>query len=156
MQDGLAVSGRGVDRGLPDGAALDADDAADRVGDRGVHLGGADDDDVVEALGGERAGVVAGALRRDPEAGLRGDPDDGGDLGRGPGHGDGGGALVDGDVPRQAGGVVPGVAGEVDPAAEQAAQGVGGGHGLVELRWWALSVDGHGVVTPVWVLRSVG
>ena len=34
MQDGPAVGGRGVDGGLPDGAALDADDAADRVGDR--------------------------------------------------------------------------------------------------------------------------
>ena len=93
----------------------------------GVHRRGAHDDDVVEALGGERAGVVAGALRGDPQAGLGGDADDGGDLGGGAGYGDGGRALVDGDVPRQAGGVVPGVAGQVDAAVEQAAQGVGGG-----------------------------
>ena len=59
MQDGPAVGGRRVDGRLPDGAALDPDDAADRVGDRGAHLGGADDDDVVEAAGrpaGRRCG----------------------------------------------------------------------------------------------------
>ena len=126
MQDGLPVGGGRVDGGLPERAALDPDDAADRVGDRGVHRGGADDDDVVEALRGERAGVVAGALRGDPQAGLGGDADDRGDLGGGAGDGDRGGALVDGDVPGQSGGVVPGVPGQVDAAVAQAAEGGGG------------------------------
>ena len=89
---------------------------------------------------GERAGVVAGALRGDAEAGVGGDADDGGDLGGGAGEGDGGRALVDGDVPGQAGGVVPGVAGQVDAAVEQSAQRVGSGDGGVGL---GVDLDGH-------------
>ena len=117
-----------LDGRLPQGAALDPDDAADRVGDGGAHLGGADDDDVVEAAGRERAGVVAGALRGDPQAVLGRGADDGGHLGGRAREGDGGGALVDGDVPRQAGRVVPGVAGQVHAAGEDAPEG-GGGRG---------------------------
>ena len=147
VQDGHAVGGRGVDRGLPDGAALDADDAAGRVGDRGVHLGRADEDDVVEALGGERTGVVTGALRRDPEAGSAAARTTVGDLGGRAREGDGGRPLVDGDVPGEAGGVVPGVAGQVDAASEQAAEGVGGG-AAVAGAWSALSSMVM-VMTPV-------
>ena len=87
--------------------------------------------DASSRLRGERAGVVAGALRRDPQPGGRGGADHRGDLVGAGGVGDGGGALVDGDVPGHPGGVVPGVAGQVDGAAAQPAQlggaGVGGG-----------------------------
>ncbi len=95
--------------------------------------------------------VLCGATRRPA---LGGDADDGGDLGGGAGEGDRGRALVDGDVPGQAGGVVPGVAGQVDAAVEQAAQGVGGGDGgrcgarVVEL-------DGHGGDSCVGVIGGM-
>ena len=110
------LHGLPVDRGrvhgrLPERAALDPDDPAGRVGDHGVHRAGAYDDHVVEALRGQRAGVVAGALRGDAQAHLRGDADHGAHLGGGVGAGDRGGALVDGDVPGQSCCVVAGVAG---------------------------------------------
>src|SRR6478752_3046642 len=69
---------------------------------------------VVEALRGERPGVVAGALRGDPQPGPGGRPDDGRDLGGGARHGHGGGPLVDGDVPRHPQLVVRRVAAEGD------------------------------------------
>ena len=124
-----------------------------RVGDHGVHRGGAHDDDVVEALRGERAGVVAGALRGDPQAGLRGDADHRADLGGGAGYGDRGRALVDGDVPGQSRGVVPGVAGQVDATGRQAAEGGGGPVGPERVGRGGRrgQVDGHGV-TPCDVL----
>ena len=119
MQDGLAVGGRRVDGGLPDRATLDADDAADRVGDDGSISEVRTRTTSSRPCRGERAGVVAGALRGDPEAGVGGGADHGGDLGGGAGERDGGRALVDGDVPGEAGGVVPGVPGQVDAAVEQ-------------------------------------
>ena len=143
MQHGLAVDGGRVDGRLPDRATLDADDAAARVGHDGVHRAGAHDHDVVEALGGERPGVVAGALGGDPQSHLGGDPHDRADLGGGVGYGDRGGALVDRDVPRQPGGVVPGVSGEVDASGGQAAQG-GGGAVVAAVGGLSGQVDGHG------------
>ena len=68
---------------------------------------------------------MAGALRGDPETGGGCGPDDLGDLGGGPGYGDGGGALV-GQVPRGAELVVAGIAGQVDVASAQAAERLGG------------------------------
>ena len=76
---------------------------------------------------------MAGALRRHPHAGPGGRADHLGYLGRGAGEGDRGGALVDGEVPGDAGRVVPGVAGEVEG-------GLRGQGPQVE-------VDGHGWIS---------
>jgi hypothetical protein len=127
VQHGVADLGGRVDRGLPQGPAADPDDPACGVDPDLGQGGGVHDDDVVEALRGERTGVVPGGLRRDPQAGGRGGTDDGGHVRRVPRDGDGCGQLADGDVPRRARGVVPGVAGEVDVSAAQAAQGLRAG-----------------------------
>ena len=86
----------------------------------------------------ERPGVVAGALRGDLEAVRRGRTDHVADLVGVDGEGDGGGPLVDGDVPRHPRGVVPGVAGQLDADGGVTTEGVGsaGGRG---------GLDGHDV-----------
>ena len=120
MQHREAVGGRGLDDRQPERAAADRGDLPDRVDVDVRHGRGADDHHVVEPA--ERAGVVSGALRCDPQPGrhrrlheLRG-------LDGVGGVGDGGGALVDGDVPGGAGVVEPGVSGQVDGAAAQTPQ----------------------------------
>ena len=126
MQGGQAL-GRGRVHGR-----LPFDAAADPGGEGGTidrHLGqgrGADQYDIGHPACGQRGGVVAGALRCDPETGSGCGPDDLGDLGGGPGYGDGGGPLV-GQVPRGAELVVAGIAGQVDVASAEAAERLGGG-----------------------------
>ncbi len=62
--------------------------------------------------GAEGAGVVTRALAGDAQPALAGVADDSHDVPGGPGEGDGGGPLVDGQVPGPAGVVEGGVGGE--------------------------------------------
>ena len=71
----------------------------------------------------ERAGAVAGALRRDAQAALAGEVDDRDDVGGVGGEGDGGGPLVDREVPGAAREVVRLVARGDDVAREGRREG---------------------------------
>ena len=70
----------------------------------------------------QRRGAVAGALRRDGQAGGGGGPDDLGDLLGEGGVGDGGGIVRHLEVPRRAGEVVRRVAGKVHRTAAETSQ----------------------------------
>ncbi len=146
------MGSRGLEDVLPEGAADDPGGAGVGVDGDAGQLGEPNDHDVVERDVGHGRGLVPGALRCDPEAGRRRGPDDLGDLVDGVGDRDGGRALVDRDVPGEAGGVVPGVAGKVDAATAEPAQLFGGGVGS--------GVGGHsmsfvGVVRVAWSVTRV-
>src|SRR5207244_10623210 len=91
---------------------LDAGDAVGSVDLDAVHLVGLDQQRVAQIA--ERRGVVAGALRGDPQALALGVEDGGDDLVGVARHGDGSGALVDREVPGWTRLVVAGVAGTHD------------------------------------------
>ena len=137
VQGGEAVRGGRLDDVLPEHARRDPDDPALRVDVDAGHRRGPQQDDVLERSPSGPAlwPVPCGATRR-PCAGRR--PDDVADLVGVGGVGDGGGALVDGDVPRHPRGVVPGVSGQLDADGGAALEGVGAAGGRGEL-------DGHDV-----------
>ena len=104
----------------PQHAGLGAGRTAGGVDAQPGHGRGAQQHGVAEPAR-ERRCAVAGALRRDPEAGRRGGADDPGDL-VGVGRvGDRGRVLVDLEVPRHPRLVVEGVAGQVDGTTRQPA-----------------------------------
>ena len=78
MQRVEAVRGGGVDDGLPLDAGAGADAAAHGVDLDALQAAGADQDRVAHVA--ERAGVVAGGLGGDAQAGGAGGAHDGGDL----------------------------------------------------------------------------
>ena len=140
VQGGEPVRRDGLDDVDPQRAGTDPGGARGRVDRHLAHRGGADQHGVAQVA--ERTGVVTGALRGDPQTGGRGGADHLDDLvgvGR-VGHRRR--VLRDGDVPRHPSGVVPGVAGQVDGAAAEQAQTLGGGGGLGGHSWL---LDGYAV-----------
>jgi hypothetical protein len=107
-----------------------------------AHQARAEQDRLVDASAG--GGIVARALRGDAQAVIAGEAHDGSDVVGRARLGDEDRALVNAEVPRQAGVVVAGVAGSVQIAGELRAKGVqrdgrtsGGDHGrfLGETGW---------------------
>jgi hypothetical protein len=127
VQRGQAVRRGRLDDVLPQDAGADAGGPPLGVDVHLVHRRGAQQDRLVQ--GPERARVVAGALRHDPQAELGGGEHQLADLVGARRVGDRGRALVHRHVPRHARLVVPGVAGQVDRASAQPAQRLQGGGG---------------------------
>jgi hypothetical protein len=97
-QRGEAVLGGGAGDLGPERAGRDAGTTAGGVDRDALHARGLDEDRVLE--GGERGGVVAGALGGDAQAGGAGELDDRHHVVDVLGQGHEGGTLVDGEVPR--------------------------------------------------------
>ena len=136
-QRGEPVLGGGADDVGPQRAGLGAGAAAVGVDLDDAHAVRLDEDGVVQGRLGERGGGMAGALGGDAQAALAGEVDDGDDVGDGLGLGDGGRALVDGEVPRLPRLVPTGVAGHCDRARQLLTQRAGvdtGGGGAVHPR----------------------
>jgi hypothetical protein len=110
------VAGRRLDDVDPDRAGLDARHLAVRVDVDCAHALGADEERVLERS--ERRCRVAGALRRHAQVVGRCELHERDDVGCAPGQADGGGSLVDREVPRSAGLVPAGVAGPDDHARQ--------------------------------------
>ena len=120
-----SVRGGSVHDVSPQGAAEAAGDSTVGVDADPRHLGELHDHDVGKRLGAERAGVVTGALRGDPQSGGRRRTDHGHDLVGVTREGDRCRSLVDGEVPGQSSRVVARVAGQVYAAGAQAAESRG-------------------------------
>ena len=125
MECSQSVVGGRLDGVEPEGSTLDPSDAADGVDGDVAHPFSADQDDVLEALRGERPGVVPGALRRDPEACSTCRANDSLDVGNVTRQRDRGRALVDGDVPREPGAVVLGITREVEGSVAEPSEAGG-------------------------------
>ena len=147
MQCRQSVVGGRLDGVKPERSALDPSDTADGVDDDPAHPIGAEQDDVLEALRGERPGVVPSALRRDPEARGARRTNNGLDVGNVTRHRDSGRTLVDGDVPREPGAVVLGVTREVEGSVAKASE-AGGATVLRRVEGKGL-FDGHTCVILV-------
>ena len=126
--------------------ALDPRRTAGGVDAQPGHRRGAQQDGVAEPAR-ERRRAVAGALRRDPQAGRGGGADDPATSWRDGRVGDGRRMVVDLEVPGHPRLVVEGVAGQVDGTSAQPAQrlGVGG------RRAWTLAPSPpHDLGAPAW------
>ena len=117
------LGGRGGDV-RPDGARLDAGDAAHRVDLDAAHGAGADEDHVLHVA--ERRGVVAGALHDDPQAVLAGEHHELRDVLRTRRLRDHRGTKIGGQVPALTRGVVALVGRGDELALEAIAEGLGG------------------------------
>ena len=127
MQDRQTVGAGRLDHVDPPGAGLHGDQGGGRVDVHAAHRAGAQQDGVGQ-VSGHRAGAVTGALRGHAQAQVDGGGHDGRDLVGAARQGDGGGTQVAGEVPRQAGGLVVGLTGQVEGhAGDAVAQLVGGG-----------------------------
>lgn len=140
MQGSEALGTRGLDDRQPQRPAADPRPLVDRVDVNVCHRRRADDDDVIQPP--QQARVVTGALRGDPQSGRHGRPDDLRGLGGVGRIRNRGRSLLDRDVPRGAGLVEAGAAGQVDGAAAQPAQRLRPGHGALPGRamsWMVIS-----------------
>ena len=136
------VVGGGLGRVDPQRTTLDAGNSPGRVDGDLAHPLGAQHDDVLQALGDERAGVVARRLGSDAQAGVGRGAHDLLHVRDGRRQRDGGRPLVDGHVPRQAGGLVGRVTGKVHRAVAESGKARGRPGGVGE-------VDGHASFLPV-------
>jgi hypothetical protein len=105
----------------PHHAGLGAEGAAVDVDVDAPHLVQLHEHGPVERA--ERSSVVTGALRRDAQPALAGEGDGGLDVRHRAGHDDGGGTLVDVEVPGVAGGVPAGVGGSDGGAGQAGVEG---------------------------------
>ena len=117
-----AMLGRGLDDLDPDGAGLGPGNPRGGIDADLAHALGLDQDGVGQQA--ERRGVVAGALRGDPQPVRAGETDDLGDVLRAGGQRNRRGMLVHGQVPGPAGLIPAGVAGR-----NESRRGQDGGHG---------------------------